>query len=320
VPEAALRRSVQRLSALYRPQHQGRQPIVSELDALAYAAVRMPATMAAVSSAFHQLCLALPDFAPQTVLDIGAGTGATAWAAASVFAGMPRVRAVEPNPKMRDMGIALSSSCPSSTVRSAAWQAAMEANAAGDRADLTVASYVLGELSTPDRDRIVRQLWECSADAVVIVEPGTPSGYGTVTEAGRVLSSLGAHILAPVPLSWPCLESSRDWLHFAARVSRTGIHRRLKSAELSHEDEKFSYLAASHRTGRLLAGRVVRHPEVRPGHLRLAVCTPSGFRRIVVSRRQGEAYRLAKRLRWGSGLSHEEARLLGLEEAATRER
>src|SRR4051794_39922069 len=44
--------------------------IRSEIDAMAYALARMPATYAAVTAALNALCEVRPDFAPHTLLDI----------------------------------------------------------------------------------------------------------------------------------------------------------------------------------------------------------------------------------------------------------
>jgi ribosomal protein RSM22 (predicted rRNA methylase) len=49
--------------------------IGSELDALAYAIVRMPATYAAVTACLDALVEARPDFAPKSLLDVGTGPG-----------------------------------------------------------------------------------------------------------------------------------------------------------------------------------------------------------------------------------------------------
>ena len=49
--------------------------ITSEADALAYALARMPATYAAVTASLNALGGLRPDFAPATLLDVGAGPG-----------------------------------------------------------------------------------------------------------------------------------------------------------------------------------------------------------------------------------------------------
>src|ERR1043166_10274342 len=63
----------------------GSGTIRSETDALAYALARMPATYAAVTAGLNALCEARPEFAPKTLLDIGAGPGTASWAAAGTF-------------------------------------------------------------------------------------------------------------------------------------------------------------------------------------------------------------------------------------------
>ena len=69
------------------------------------------------------------------------------------------------------------------------------------------------------------------------------------------------------------MAGTRDWCHFAARVNRSALHRRLKEGQLGYEDEKYSYVAAA-ATGHLArpaSGRIVRHPVFRKG-----IATPSG--------------------------------------------
>src|SRR5579872_369674 len=60
-------------------------PIKSATDALAYALVRMPATYAAITACLNALSEARPDFAPKSLLDVGAGPGTASWAAASAL-------------------------------------------------------------------------------------------------------------------------------------------------------------------------------------------------------------------------------------------
>src|SRR5262245_24618326 len=78
-PTAALRAAVTTLMAAYRsggPPADG--PILSRpVEVAAYAAYRMPATYAAMRSVFD----ALPTLAPASLVDVGGGTGAAAWAA-----------------------------------------------------------------------------------------------------------------------------------------------------------------------------------------------------------------------------------------------
>src|SRR5262245_58986458 len=50
-------------------------------SAAAYAAARMPATFAATARAMAEGAARLPGFAPTALVDVGAGTGASTWAA-----------------------------------------------------------------------------------------------------------------------------------------------------------------------------------------------------------------------------------------------
>src|SRR6266478_502598 len=59
--------------------------ITSETDALAYALARMPATYAAVTASLNALREIIRHFAPENLLDVGAGPGTASWAAAQAF-------------------------------------------------------------------------------------------------------------------------------------------------------------------------------------------------------------------------------------------
>src|SRR5580692_6725312 len=54
--------------------------IKSEIDALAYALARMPATYAAVTASLNALREIIPRFEPASLLDVGAGPGTASWA------------------------------------------------------------------------------------------------------------------------------------------------------------------------------------------------------------------------------------------------
>lgn len=171
-------------------------------------------------------------------------------------------------------------------------------------AGLVTVSYVLGELSEDVRREVVADAARSARDGVVVVEPGTPEGYLRVLEARRQLVADGFEVLAPCPHSAACpMEGTADWCHFAARVQRSALHRRVKGGELGHEDEKFAYVAAvrpGESGGGPAAGRVVRHPQLRKGQVLLQLCTAGeGLARTTVSKRQGTRYRAARDLRWG---------------------
>ena len=78
----------------------GSQAIRSQDDALAYAFTRLPATYAAAIAVFNAL-REVCDLEPQSLLDIGAGPGTAAFAAAEAFGSLTSIRLVESNAEMR---------------------------------------------------------------------------------------------------------------------------------------------------------------------------------------------------------------------------
>src|ERR1700754_4561972 len=80
----------------------GSGTIRTEADALAYALARMPATYAAVAACLTALAEARPEFAPESLLDIGAGPGTATWAAAEAFASLGQFTLVDANAALRE--------------------------------------------------------------------------------------------------------------------------------------------------------------------------------------------------------------------------
>jgi ribosomal protein RSM22 (predicted rRNA methylase) len=86
---------------------------------------------------------------------------------------------------------------------------------------------------------------EAARVALVVIEPGTPRGAGAIRTIREELLAAGAHMLAPCPAAMPCPLAAPDWCHFAARVERSSLHRRIKEGALGYEDEKYSYVCAT---------------------------------------------------------------------------
>jgi ribosomal protein RSM22 (predicted rRNA methylase) len=199
------------------------------------------------------------------------------------------------------LGRRLSARAGAAALRSATWrQAGVSADLPA--ADLVTISYLLGELSAADQAETVRRA-AAAASVLVIVEPGTPDGYGRVLAARTALLEQGLTIAAPCPHQLPCpIVAGRDWCHFAARVNRSSLHRQLKNAELSYEDEKFSYVVAVRVPVVAPQGRVLRHPQLRKGLVSLRLCgQDAALAAALVSKRQGDVYRAARDVEWGDG-------------------
>lgn len=177
-----------------------------------------------------------------------------------------------------------------------------DAGAPGPSAELVIASYVIGELEGTALDGFVVSAWGRTADTLVVVEPGTTAGYRRVLAVRDLLLDAGASTLAPCPHDGACPLPEGDWCHFSTRLPRSATHRVAKGAERGFEDEKFAYVVLCRSAHPRADARVIRRPDLRQGHVVLDLCTPAGLEQRTVSRRQGDAYRRARKLRWGDGL------------------
>ena len=119
----------------------------------------------------------------------------------------------------------------------------------------------------------------------------------------ETLIALGAHIVAPCPHALACPVAAPDWCHFSRRVARSRMHRRIKSADVPWEDEKFIYLAASRDPAPQPKARVIARPQIRGGTVKLTLCNRDGTRtEPLLSRRDGVRYAQARRLDWGDAI------------------
>jgi ribosomal protein RSM22 (predicted rRNA methylase) len=297
-----LSRAADQLTERYRTGHPAAAPhLRSPADIAAYAAYRMPATYAAASTAMRQAAAMTPGFAPRTHLDVGGGTGAAIWAAGAIWPTLERVTVVEHDPQIIDLGRRLARGARAASLRDTAWRhASIRPGLDRPAADLVTMSYALNELPDVQRPDVVRWLAQ-DATMVIVIEPGTPAGYANVAAARQELAGAGLTIVAPCPHDGPCpIEAGRDWCHFSVRLPRTSLHRRVKAGTLGFEDEKFSYVAATRGQGPRVAARVLRHPQKRKGVVALRLCTDAEeVRDVIVSKRQGELYRLARDADWG---------------------
>ncbi|MFI5608292.1 small ribosomal subunit Rsm22 family protein [Amycolatopsis sp. NPDC051903] len=303
-PESRLAQAVDKLSSRYRSGDSATAPILaSELDVAAYAGYRMPATFAAVSSVLGEVAAATPSFAPRTQLDVGGGTGAAVWAAAGVWPTLEKCTVVEQVAGAVALGRKLAANADEPAVRGATWQRGLiEPSVPLPATDLVTLSYVLGELPEAKRADVVRWL-AASAGAVALIEPGTPAGFARIRAAREVLRELGHAVVAPCPHDGECpIVPGDDWCHFAARLPRSGLHRRIKSGTLGFEDEKFSYVVTA-PAGTSLdrpGARILRHPRKHKGFVQLDLCTVEGLTPgVTVSKRHGPRYRAARDASWG---------------------
>ena len=275
-------------SASITEQYRAGRPskLTTSIERLAYVAARMPATYAAVHAALSQAGIE-----PRTLLDLGAGPGTVTWAAHAVFDSLESAHLIERNGALAQLGQRLGTPIP------AIWMVA-DVSTPLPTADLVVLSYALSETSWIT---VLEKAWAATGMMLALVEPGTPKGFNLIREARQWLIGRGASIAAPCPHGRACPMTKDDWCHFAARVERTSLHRRMKGAELGYEDEKFSYVLATRAAVATPEGRIIRHPRQKAGYVQLELCTTTGLATQNVPKSAGLRHRAARKAGWGTG-------------------
>jgi ribosomal protein RSM22 (predicted rRNA methylase) len=284
----------------------GSAAIRSGTDALAYALARMPATYAAVTASLNALREIAPHFAPQALLDVGAGPGTASWAAAEAFSSLQGFTLLDANSALR--ALALDLAAGSSRLRDIDYRRgeARGTLAEAEPADLVVASYMIGEVGNAERGALIDLMWSKTRDTLLIVEPGTPAGYGRIIALRAQLIAAGAHVAAPCPHDGPCPLQPPDWCHFTQRLPRSRAHKQVKEAELPFEDEKFSYVALTRAPIVSRPARVLAQPVVTKIEVTAKLCTPDGLVIAKVPRRAKADYASARRWRWGDAVTAED--------------
>jgi ribosomal protein RSM22 (predicted rRNA methylase) len=276
--------------------------IRSETDALAYALARMPATYAAVTASLNALTEIIPDFAPSSLLDVGAGPGTASWAAAEAFSSLSDFTLLDANNALRALALDLGRDSPRlgrMNYRRGDFNAAL---AVTEAADLVVASYLIAELSETEQRALAELMWAKTRDILLVIEPGTPAGYARILALRAQLIAMGAHVAAPCPHDGQCPLTAPDWCHFTQRLQRSRAHKQIKGAALPYEDEKFSYLALTRTPATPHLARVLAQPVVGKVDVTAKLCTSDGLAVARVPSRTKADYARARRWRWGDAV------------------
>jgi ribosomal protein RSM22 (predicted rRNA methylase) len=243
---------------------------------------------------FARIHEVMPGFAPQSLLDVGAGTGAASWAAIARWPEITSLTMLDRNPALRALARKLADlgSIGNADIL------AGELEAEKPKADLVVASYVLAEQPKDKIGLVVGDLWRCSHGALALVEPGTPEGFDRIRTARSALIELGAHVVAPCTHEKPCPIEAGDWCHFSQRLARTRDHMFLKQASVPFEDERYSYIVVA-REKASQGARILSPPlDTKPG-LTFKLCDAQGLHAHFVAARDKEEFRRVRKLAWG---------------------
>lgn len=293
VPFRVLQTRVIEMMTAYRSGDPSAAPRLDETGAKAYAAYRMPATVAALVRVFSEISVTT-GLEPTSLVDLGGGTGAGIWAAHTVWPSLAWATVVDRSPEAVDVGKRLTAELDIAVT----W---ITEPASGDlpAADVAVAAYLMSELTAAEVDDVVDAM-TATAETAVVVEPGTPVGYERILTVRDRMLDAGMALAAPCPHHRECPLAGRDWCHFAARFNRPPWLRRLKDAELGHEDEKYSYVVGTRLDVTATGDCVIRHPQKRDRMVTLELCRSDGAAETVtISRRHGDVYKQARDVRWG---------------------
>ncbi|KAB8030614.1 small ribosomal subunit Rsm22 family protein [Fluviispira multicolorata] len=305
--QSKLQKAYSELTQLYR---NNRINIDNSLNSaekrISYIAARMPATFGAISRVLEEIDHETKEKIT-SLLDLGAGPGTAAWAACEAFPNLTNVTLIEREVEMLLLGQRLAKE--NNILKNANWLAnSMEkAIKEANNTDLIVASYSFNEIPKDKKSVFLKDLWEKTNHILILVDPGSKESFSSLHEARSWFLSQNAHILAPCSHTSTCPAfANNDWCHFSTRIQRSSLHRVLKEGERGFEDEKFSYLIISKQESHKLNSRIIRHPEMHSGHLKLQLCTAEGFVQKVYSKKNGDEYKKAKKSLWGDAweLSH----------------
>ncbi|MGB7761057.1 MAG: small ribosomal subunit Rsm22 family protein [Bryobacteraceae bacterium] len=286
VSSASLKRAAAEISDAYRA---GTVPPRAAAErTLAYLVTRMPATYAAARAVLRETHRLLGSREISSVLDIGAGGGAASLAALEEYPAAT-VTLVD-----RDRALLEAAREWLPQARVIAEDVTRTPTLAPH--DLVILGYSAGEIAKLPLAR----LWQAARVALVLIEPGTPRGFGVIRAARSELLAVGAHMLAPCPAAGVCPVLDPDWCHFAARVERSSLHRRIKGADLGYEDEKYSYVALAREPVAQAIARIVGRPRHHPGLIELDTCTPAGLTTIRAAKRDRDRFRAARHAEWGA--------------------
>lgn len=283
----------QTISNRYRKNDgKGKRLLTNEAEAVSYAISRMPATYVAVYSAFKQI-LANYNEEITSVLDVGAGTGAGTWAVNEIE-NIEQITCLEREKSMSSIGKKLMKNTALDYVQWKSYDVLQDEIA--EKADIVLTSYMINELPEQERENAVLKLWQATDKLMVVIEPGTPEGFKNILNIRNLIKEQGGYIVAPCCCNGECPIKENDWCAFYARVARSSIHRQAKGGNLGYEDEKFSYIAFSKTPVEITGRRILRHPQINSGFVKVKLCTADGIQEKTYSKKDGEIYKKIKKL------------------------
>ncbi|MFT3986789.1 small ribosomal subunit Rsm22 family protein [Aestuariivirga sp.] len=265
------------------------------IDLAAYLVTRLPATYAAVSTVLSEVQRLRPAFAPKSLVDAGSGPGTAAWAASACWSSLEKFELLDNNRDFLTLAQSLALEGGLAGMKGEMGSLLH----AGAKADLVIAAYALAEIPLNRMPEAADALWARAQETLVLVEPGTPSGFARIRATRERLLRLGASVIGPCPHENTCPLEGADWCHFSVRLPRSRAHMHAKAATVPFEDEKFAWAAFSRERAAASPPRIIAPPVYTKAALALRLCTEQGIAMRHVPRRDKDAFRSVRHLGWG---------------------
>ena len=296
-PTATWSAAAQALSQRYRAPRDGSVLVRNALDALAYAALIMPATYAQLYGAFAQIT---PHHAWQatSLLDLGSGPGTASWVANHFCTTLQQITAVERDPHLQQVARMLASDVlpPTTYV-----QCDITDGSIWPSHDIVVIGHVLNELTPTQRTDVIARAWHATRQLLIIVEPGAPAYFPIITTARQQLIGAAGYVVAPCTHQHACPMPQAQWCHFGQKIARPETQRTARGSELGWEEAKFTFVAMSRIPVASQHGMRVMHDPIRTkGSIAVVGCDRNGIHTHRAMKRDTQRYAAFRRAQWGS--------------------
>ena len=289
-----LKEVAQTLSNRYmNEKRKGQSLINKKLEVLAYSIIRMPATFCAIDKAIEET---LKKYNPtiETALDIGSGTGAGEWAILNNI-DISKITCIEREDEMSSLAQKLLEEH-----KNINWKNQdIVKNKINEKADLVIVSYMINELQDEVKEDVIKNILESFNKIVIFIEPGTPDGFSNIRKIQKLAINNNLNILAPCTSQNECKLPKDDWCHSIVRVERNKIHKFVKDADVPYEDEKFSYIAISKEKIDNSGGRILRHPNISSGFIKVNLCNNGIIEEKTFTKKDKDNFKKIKKLKCG---------------------
>jgi ribosomal protein RSM22 (predicted rRNA methylase) len=301
--------SAQNLHAHYmQPEKDaGNYFIRDQSDVLAYLGLRVPSTYAQIYSALLQIRELLPAWKPKSLLDLGSGPGTGLWAAKTVWPSIATATSIDREEHFQSIGKEIIENTAFSVDVSWQNQNLMRSleNRISSTYDLVIIANVLNELTAPKRERLLKQAYAHCKGIMIIIEPGTPSGFQIIQTTAKDFSGNNSLIAPYVANSF--VQSDEYWIHFSQKFIRPEFQRRLRQQMRNSplmasdwEEAKYSYVAVGKISPKEeFWGRCIGSVTKQKGFLEVPILTQNEILHARIMKRHKKEYAFAKDLGWG---------------------